>query len=155
LQVAGDGRWKLVDVSLLDSSLSEGEILLKKGNEDEIRLLWDGILNILLERVHRKSISDSELTHLVEELTSLFRAVKGKNGTWGSVLDVTIVLLNRDASIHEFCIELPYNESTIYRALRRLELAGFAAIDGRVDERTKWTIDKTRCPVLYRASRRS
>jgi hypothetical protein len=141
-------------MALLNSPVSEDGLLREKANEDEIRLLWDGILDILLERIHHKSISVVELVHLVDELNILLRAIKGRNGVWGSVIDLILILMRKDVTIRELRTELQYNESTIYRALTRLELAGFAT---RMDHDSlhQWTVNKVRCPVLYRASRSS
>jgi hypothetical protein len=136
----------------LNSALIAEDLLSAKTNEDEIRLLWDGILDILLERIHHKSITIAELAHLVDELNILLRAVKGRNGVWGSVVDLVLILMRKDVTIRELRTELQYNESTIYRALTRLELAGFASRMER-DGLQHWTVNKVRCPVLYRASR--
>ena len=141
-------------MSFLKGSLSEDAQLRPKTRDEEIRLLWDGILDILLERVSHKSISLAELTHLVEELDVLLRAVKGRNGVWGSVVDIAIQLMRKDVSIHDLRFELPYNQSTIYRALGRLELAGFAASKSE-DGFRRWTINRSRCPVLYHACRQA
>ncbi len=119
----------------------------------EIRLLWDGILDILLERIHHKSISVKELTHLTDELRILLRAVKGKNGVWGSVIEVAQILLERDATISDFRACLPFNESTLYRALSRLERSGFASHAKGESMARLWSINREKCPVLYRASR--
>lgn len=139
---------------LLDSSTNEVEFPRTKASEDEIRLLWDGILDILLERIHHKSISVTELAHLIDELNILLRAVKGRNGVWGSVIDVALLLLRRDAAIGDFKAELRYNESTIYRALARLDLAGFSCACATSGPKT-WSISREKCPVLYRATRRA
>jgi len=142
-------------MSALKSSLSEDEPLRTNADEDEIRAIWDRILDILLERTHRKSIAIAELAHVIEELSLLFRAVKGRNGAWASVIEVSLFLLKRDATVSDLKASLPFNESTLYRALSRLELAGFAAhMEGR-DLGRVWTINKEKCPVLYRASRPS
>ncbi|HZW85623.1 MAG TPA: hypothetical protein VFE91_06980 [Nitrososphaerales archaeon] len=122
-------------------------------SNDEIRLLWDEILDILLERIHHKSISNAELSHLGEELNVLFRAVKGRRGAWDSVIDVALILLKRDTSVSAFRAELPYDESTIYRALARLESSGFATTTSSDDGLRRWTVDRNRCPVLHRATR--
>jgi DNA-binding transcriptional ArsR family regulator len=128
--------------------------LQKEEGQDEIRLLWDEILDILLERIHHKAISLTELAHLIEELEILLRAVKGRHGVWGSVIDIALQLLRKDVTIHDLISELSYNESTIYRALGRLELAGFATSNFQDGSRC-WTINKSRCPVLYRARRQA
>lgn len=122
-------------------------------DEDEIRLLWDGILDILLERIHHKSISLMELAHLTDELVILLRAIKGQTGVWGSVIDVVLQLLKEDVTVRDLRAELHYNESTIYRALTRLELAGFAVQRNDDFGSRRWTVNRDRCPVLYRASR--
>jgi len=140
-------------MSVLKSSSSENESPRSKLHEDEIRLLWDGILDILLERIHQKSISLAELSHLIHELDDLMRAIKGKDGVWGSVVDVAVILLKRDVSICNLRAELCYNESTIYRALNRLEAAKIAKSIPGEGLATLWTINDDQCPVLYRASR--
>jgi len=142
-------------MTLLNNSLIEEEPLRTKAHEDEIRLLWDGILEILLERIHHKSISDRELTHLIDELDILMRAVKGKNGVWVSVIDIALFLLRRDATIGDLRAGLQFNESTLYRALSRLENAGFATILNSDEGHRRWTLNKDRCPILYRASRQA
>ncbi|HEV2139343.1 MAG TPA: hypothetical protein VGR53_10935 [Nitrososphaerales archaeon] len=138
---------------ILNSALSAEDLLPAKANEDEIRLLWDGILDILLERVHYKSISIVELAHLIDELDIMFRAVKGRNGVWGSVIDVAMFLLKRDATINDLRSSLRFNESTLYRALSRLELAGLAVPSKGDGLARLWTLNREKCPVLYRASR--
>jgi hypothetical protein len=132
-----------------------GEYLLElQVEQDHIRRLWDDILNILLERVNDKAIPVSQLRHVTEELRLVLFATKGRSGLWASVIDVVLLLLKEDATIHVFRNQLPYNESTVYRALRRLELAGFAtSMKSENSLGLVWTINKERCPVLYRASR--
>jgi hypothetical protein len=125
-----------------------------KVGEEEIRLLWDGILDILLERIHHKSISIAELAHLIDELNLLLRAAKGRSGVWGSVIDVVLVLLRQDATITDLKNSTRYGESTLYRALSRLELVGFAIRMQGEGLGSRWTINGERCPVLFRASRR-
>ena len=140
-------------LSLQKGPLTENVVPRTKANEEEIRILWDRILDILLERIHYKSISIFELTHLVDELNLLMRAAKGRGKIWVSVVDVALLLLKRDMTISELRTNLRFNESTLYRALSRLKLAGFATHSlgsglGRV-----WTINRETCPVLYRACR--
>jgi hypothetical protein len=122
-------------------------------DEHEIRALWDGILDILLERINHKSIPIAELGHLNEELNILLRAMKGKTGVWRSVIDVSLILLRKDATARDLRAELPYNESTLYRALNRLEMAGFATVKESGDGSRIWTVNSDRCPVLHRARR--
>ena len=122
-------------------------------SDEEIRTLWDGILDILLERVHNKSISLTELAHVTDELNILLRAVKGRSGVWGSVVDVALQLLRRDVTIRDLRAELHYNESTIYRALERLESVGFASQISDESGLHRWTVNSEMCPVLHRASR--
>lgn len=140
-------------MSLQKGSLAENKPGRTKVAEDEVRLLWDGILDILLERVSHKSISVTELSHLIDELNILLRAVKGRTGVWGSVIDIALLLLKRDVTIRDLRAELPYNESTVYRALGRLESAGFALQLTDDDGLHRWTVNRDRCPVLHRASR--
>lgn len=70
-------------------------------------------------------------------------------------MDVAFVLLERDARVDQLCVLLPYNQSTLYRALIRLEEAGFATrVKSRETAGALWTINSAKCPVLYRATRR-
>ena len=140
-------------MSLLKGSFGNQELSGTDANADEIRLLWDGILDILLERVNHKSISNVDLAHLIVELDLLLRAVKGLKGIWGSVVEVAMFLMKRDATIGDLRMNMKYNESTIYRALGRLEIAGVAARTKGQGMAGLWTINRERCPVLYRASR--
>ncbi len=151
LQVKVVGSWRVMPILKMSPKIEE---LQARTKDEEVRVLWDGILDVLLERIHHKSISLAELEHLVEELEILLRAVKGKNGVWGSVIDVALQLLRRDVTICDLRSELPYNESTIYRALGRLELAGFATSSSQEGSRN-WTLNREKCPVLSRASRPS
>jgi hypothetical protein len=94
--------------------------------KEKVRQFWDEILDIMLERINRKSVPVKELAHVTDELRRILAASKGKLSIWGSVIDVALVLLTSDAQIHDFKRQTRYNESTIYRALARLEAAGFA-----------------------------
>jgi hypothetical protein len=125
----------------------------QRSEQEQVRALWDNILDMLLEQIGRKSIPLSELQHLVEELNQVLLASKGRRAIWGSVIDVILVLLKSDASIRDFRTQLPYAESTIYRALWRLESAGFAQARKGPELARVWTINSERCPVLFHASR--
>jgi len=138
-------------MSTVKLSIPEEELMQSRANVEDVRMLWDGILDILLERVHHKSISIVELAHIAVEVDILLRAIKGKNGVWGSVIDVASQLIKKDVCPRELISELPYNASTIYRALERLELTGFAVRP--LDGSRCWTINSEKCPVLYRATR--
>jgi len=135
------------------NSIIEDAALRSSPGENQIRILWDGILDILLERVHHKSISNVELAHLIDELNLLLRAVKGSNGVWGSVVDVALFVVKRDVTIRDLRTNMEYNESTIYRALGRLEMAGVIVRTKGQGMAGLWTINRETCPVLYRASR--
>jgi len=119
----------------------------------EIRALWDHILDVLLERIHHRSISETELARLVDELNILLHAAKGRNGVWASVIDIALLLLERDISIRDLRTSLSYNEFTMYRAIERLCLAGIASPTTGETMGKVWTINRERCPVLWRATR--
>jgi hypothetical protein len=126
---------------------------LQKLEEDEIHKLWDNILQILIQQMNERSVPVTRVKHLTDELQLILSASKGSRDLWNSVIDVLLVLLESDATIKDFKQRLPYNESTIYRALSRLEAVGFAESKKRETLARVWTINKERCPILYRASR--
>jgi len=138
------------------NTLAKGEYLskqapTKKSEDAAIAELWDRILDILLQRVNRKAIPDIELRHVVGEIKLILLAAKGRDSVWRSVIDVVISMLEKDCTIRDLRTSLPYNESTIYRALNRLESAGVIRSSRGKGLARVWTIDEKKCPVLYRA----
>lgn len=122
---------------------------------DEIRQFWDMILDTLVDRIDRRTIPLSELKHVIEELRILLQSAKGRKSVWGSVIDVALVLLKHDVTVRDLRLEVACNDSTIYRALSRLESVGFTKQLSTGESLGRWTINKERCPVLYHASRQT
>ena len=120
---------------------------------DRIRLLWDEILDILMERVGSQSVPRNDLRHLNKELHLILGASRGKKVIRTSVIDVLMVLLVSDGTIQDFSKKLTYNDSTIYRALETLECCGLAQPTRAGQLAHTWTIDKTKFPIIYAAVR--
>ncbi|MEM3368482.1 MAG: hypothetical protein QW193_01135 [Nitrososphaerales archaeon] len=120
--------------------------------DEEIKSLWDKVLESIFERLKYKTLTVNELRHLKDELLFLSYASKGKR-SWPSVIDVFFELIKEDISVKKLLGRLNYSESQIYRALKRLEAAGIAEQKPKEGLEKFWTINKFKCPVLYRATR--
>jgi hypothetical protein len=107
---------------------------LADSEKEHVKQVWDEILDILIERMTRKSVPIYELKHLTDELQCILSASKGKKMAWSSVIDVARLLMRADATVGDFRSQLSYNESTIYRALRRLQSAWFCPTSKRRDD---------------------
>lgn len=116
--------------------------------DEDVELQWNKMLDALVTRFERRN--NEELKHILTELTFLLRAIRGKHGSWNSVIDIISSLMIRDVNIQTLKRNLGYNESTIYRALNHLTNIKFAKCV-RFDSQKIWTIDRENFPVLYRA----
>jgi len=90
---------------------------------------------------------------LVDENIILFNAMKGKYRAWTSVIDVCMLILQKDMSADDLYHSLPYSKSVVYKAIQRLESIRFI-VPMEVNGSGKiWTINKEKFPILYMASR--
>jgi predicted transcriptional regulator len=90
---------------------------------------------------------------VVDEVKIVLNCIKGKKNNWKSVVDVVLCLLDSECNIASLKARLGYSEAPIYRALRRLELAGFTIrLKSPDSSGHRWVINKERCPVLYCAT---
>ncbi len=121
----------------------------------QVRALWDSVLDMLFVRMGYRSISIAELKHLKTEVRALLLASRGVGSAWKSVIDTALLLMEADSTVRRIETELPYSESTIYRALTRLADAGFAESFPCNEMGRSWSINREKCPILYLATRTS
>jgi hypothetical protein len=123
--------------------------------DEEACRAWGRILDIFFEQLMARGLPLYEARRVSTEIELLLKAVRGKKGTWASVVDVALQLLREDRTVHEMYLRLGCAESTIYRALRRLEQVGFATQmdSGRLNR--PWTLNRTSFPILHRLTRGS
>jgi predicted transcriptional regulator len=126
---------------------------LTEEEKSTVERAWDEILDVLFHRFDRRFVKTSEMRHIVDEVKIVLNCIKGKKNNWKSVVDVVLCLLDGECNIASLKARLGYSEATIYRALRRLELAGFAIrLKSSGSSGHRWLINKERCPLLYRAT---
>ncbi len=110
-------------------------------------------MDILFERVEHRFVPVSQIRHLVPELRQLLSSSKGRKFLSNSVVNLMILMLEGDATIREMRLNMRCSESTIYRALAKLERIGFVEHTVDRQDTRRWTIGKKNFPILYCASR--
>lgn len=132
--------------------LLESEKAFASREHDKTETLWDEF-HRLSTRIRQGTLTLQEIRHLVDEIAILLNAMKGKNHAWISVIDVSILLLQKDMSANDLYYSLPYSKSVVYKAIQKLESIRFI-VSKEIDGSEKiWTINREKFPVLYMASR--
>lgn len=110
----------------------------------------DKFLDLIVNLAQQRLIPLNQASQVIKEVELIFKAAKGRKiGAWSSVLDVAAQLLKEDVSKKSLSKKLRYHDSTLHRALEKLEAAGFAKPSYNVGREKFWTINKERCPILY------
>jgi hypothetical protein len=136
-----------------DTSISlESEKTFASREYAETETLYDE-LHKLSTRIRQGTLTLQEMRHLVDENIILFKAMKGKYRGWKSVIDVSILILQKDMSANDLYHSLPYSKSILYRAIRKLESIKFLVPNGTNGSEKIWTINSEKFPILYMASR--
>ncbi len=89
-----------------------------------------------------------ESKRLIGEINLLFKSSVSKGRVRPSVIEIGLSIMESDKSASELQSELGLHRVTVYKALRTLRDSGFA-----LEEQRRWTLDRSRCPILRGISR--
>jgi len=155
--VLSDSRGLNLSVPAMSSDTNRKDEILpshvSSSDRDVLYQLWDEVLDILFERIERRYVPMALVKHLVPELRQLLSSAKGQKFLTNSVVNLIMVMIEGDATAGELRLGMHCSESTIYRALAKLERIGF--LEPAVDRQNprRWTIARKSFPILYCASR--
>jgi len=107
------------------------------------------ILKLLRRELKQLLPPSYEFKNVAKEVTFLFDSAKHKTGFKWSVIIVGLAVMAKDASAVALQSELGLHRITVYRALGRLQKAGFLRRRNGL-----WTLNEDKCPILYWLTRR-